>query len=94
MILQGPALDPTGSEHEAACRGPWPWESSTVPGLGDGWVMGPLGWRVQGTSGAASSPRDLTPLCSRPHQPAHLAQVSFVIPAFNSNFTLDLELNQ
>lgn len=27
-------------------------------------------------------------------QPVHLAQVSFVIPAFNSNFTLDLELNQ
>ncbi|KAI2583440.1 ADAM metallopeptidase domain 11 [Homo sapiens] len=25
--------------------------------------------------------------------PVHLAQVSFVIPAFNSNFTLDLELN-
>uniref|UniRef100_A0A9L0RHT9 ADAM metallopeptidase domain 11 n=1 Tax=Equus caballus TaxID=9796 RepID=A0A9L0RHT9_HORSE len=25
--------------------------------------------------------------------PAHLAQVSFVIPAFNSDFTLDLELN-
>lgn len=29
-----------------------------------------------------------------PNQPVHLAQVSFVIPAFNSNFTLDLELNQ
>lgn len=29
-----------------------------------------------------------------PRQPVHLAQVSFVIPAFNSNFTLDLELNQ
>ncbi|OWK14893.1 hypothetical protein Celaphus_00001224 [Cervus elaphus hippelaphus] len=27
-------------------------------------------------------------------EPVHLAQVSFVIPAFNSNFTLDLELNQ
>ncbi|XP_025773197.1 disintegrin and metalloproteinase domain-containing protein 11 [Puma concolor] len=26
-------------------------------------------------------------------RPVHLAQVSFVIPAFNSNFTLDLELN-
>lgn len=25
--------------------------------------------------------------------PVHLAQVSFVIPAFDSNFTLDLELN-
>ncbi|KAF6297941.1 ADAM metallopeptidase domain 11 [Rhinolophus ferrumequinum] len=25
--------------------------------------------------------------------PVHLAQVSFVIPAFNTNFTLDLELN-
>lgn len=36
----------------------------------------------------------LTPLCPSPRQPVHLAQVSFVIPAFNSDFTLDLELNQ
>lgn len=38
----------------------------------------------------------LTPLLPSPtfSQPVHLAQVSFVIPAFNSNFTLDLELNQ
>lgn len=37
----------------------------------------------------------LTPSLPLPHfQPVHLAQVSFVIPAFNSNFTLDLELNQ
>lgn len=37
----------------------------------------------------------LTPSLPFPRfQPVHLAQVSFVIPAFNSNFTLDLELNQ
>lgn len=35
-----------------------------------------------------------SPLPSPHPQPVHLAQVSFVIPAFNSNFTLDLELNQ
>lgn len=39
-------------------------------------------------------PRLTLPLPSPHPQPVHLAQVSFVIPAFNSNFTLDLELNQ
>lgn len=39
-------------------------------------------------------PRLTLPLSSPHPQPVHLAQVSFVIPAFNSNFTLDLELNQ
>lgn len=35
-----------------------------------------------------------SPSAFPPPQPVHLAQVSFVIPAFNTNFTLDLELNQ
>lgn len=48
----------------------------------------------QGSSGVPHSHFRLTPLCSSPCQPVHLAQVSFVIPAFKSNFTLDLELNQ
>lgn len=39
-------------------------------------------------------PRVDSPSVVPPLQPVHLAQVSFVIPAFNSNFTLDLELNQ
>ena len=39
-------------------------------------------------------PRLTLPLPSPHPQPVHLAQVSFIIPAFNSNFTLDLELNQ
>ncbi|XP_077020258.1 disintegrin and metalloproteinase domain-containing protein 11-like [Tamandua tetradactyla] len=36
-----------------------------------------------------------TPVCRAGGRlcPVHLAQVSFVIPAFNENFTLDLELN-
>lgn len=48
----------------------------------------------QGSSGVPHSHLRLTPLCSPPCQPVHLAQVSFVIPAFDSDFTLDLELNQ
>lgn len=48
----------------------------------------------QGSSGVPHSHFRLTPLCSSPCQPVHLARVSFVIPAFTSNFTLDLELNQ
>lgn len=48
----------------------------------------------QGCSGVPCPHMRLTPLCPSPCQPVHLAQVSFVIPAFNSNFTLDLELNQ
>lgn len=44
----------------------------------------------QGASGVPHSHSG----CSSPCQPVHLAQVSFVIPAFDSNFTLDLELNQ
>lgn len=48
----------------------------------------------QGFSGVPYPNFMLTSLCPFPHQPVHLAQVSFVIPAFNSDFTLDLELNQ
>ncbi|KAJ1072458.1 hypothetical protein K5549_021972 [Capra hircus] len=45
--------------------------------------------RQEPPGGPVDSPSAFPPF----PQPVHLAQVSFVIPAFNSNFTLDLELN-
>ncbi|EHB09259.1 Disintegrin and metalloproteinase domain-containing protein 11 [Heterocephalus glaber] len=51
---------------------------------------------VGGSSGGEVRRKQLDPRVRREppgDPPAHLAQVSFVIPAFNSNFTLDLELN-
>ncbi|EPY89700.1 a disintegrin and metalloprotease domain 11 isoform 1 preproprotein-like protein [Camelus ferus] len=49
-----------------------------------------VGWHPEGREACVQGCAFL-PL--PPGKPVHLAQVSFVIPAFNSNFTLDLELN-
>lgn len=63
------------------------------------WPPQLLGWFVPSCpvlvpSLCSGVPQVDSPLPSPHPQPVHLAQVSFVIPAFNSNFTLDLELNQ
>lgn len=73
----------------------------TINGPHGGWTgpSFPQGYSLSGVPltpqfPPSGLPRLTLPLSSLHPQPVHLAQVSFVIPAFNSNFTLDLELNQ